>query len=288
VGQPAPQVRRQVRRPLIAPRWVLLLRLGHNRLHVAAELRVERAEKRRILLQDQSRGLGQRSVLQLIRRAVGQQLEEDHPQGVHVRPPVDRGGVGGHLLRAHVVGRAQELACPGQAGPGQQVGVGGSGHAEVKHLRLSGLLHEDIGGLEVAMDDALIVGVLHRVAHPRHQAHAGGQVEAVAVGVLVQGQAADELHREERLTVVGEAGLVDLRNAGVVQPGQDLRLVGEALEEGGGGEAGAYDLEGDRAARAILFRLVDGSHAPLAEQAQNAVPAHCDKVTGRQDDKVTR
>ena len=184
---------------------------------------------------------------------------------------VDGGGVGGHLLGAHVAGRAEELAGPGQAGPGQQVGVGGAGHAEVEHFRLSGLLHEDVGGLQVAVDDALVVGVLHRVAHPRHQAHAGAEVEAVAAGVLVQGQAADELHREERLAVVGEAGLVDLRDAGVVQPAQDLGLVGEALEERGRGEAGADDLEGDSAARAVLLRLVDGAHAALAQQADDGI-----------------
>ena len=154
---------------------------------------------------------------------------------------------------------------------GQQVGVGGAGHAEVEHLGLSGLLHQDVGGLEVAVDDALVVGVLHRVADPRQQTHAGGEVEAVAVGVLVQRQAADELHREERLAVVGEAGLVDLRDAGVVQPAQDLGLVGEALEQGGGGEAGADDLEGDRAARAVLLRLVDGAHAALGNAAQHLV-----------------
>ena len=180
-------------------------------------------------------------------------------------------GSAGHLLGAHVVGRAQELAGAGQSGGGQQVGVGGAGHAEVEDLRLPGLLHQDVGGLEVAVDDAPVVGVLHRVADPRHQAHTGGRGRGLAVGVLVQGQAADELHGEERLAVVGEAGLVDLRDAGVVQPGQDLGLVGEALEQGGGGQAGADDLEGHRAARVVLLCLVDGAHAAFAEQAEDAI-----------------
>ena len=245
--QVPPEVRGQFRRRRVAPRRVLLQRLGHDRLDVAAELRVERAEPRRVLLQDQPGGLGQRPVLQPIRQAVGHQLEQDHPQGVHIGPPVDGGGVAGQLLGAHVVGRPEELAGEGQAGQGQQVGIGGAGHAEVEDLRLTGLLHEDVGGLEVAVDDAPVVGVLHGVADPRHQAQAGGEVEAVAVGVLVQGQAADELHGEEGLAVVGQAGLVDLGDAGVVQPGQDLGLVGEALDQGGGGEPGSDDLEGDGA-----------------------------------------
>ena len=238
--QPAPEVRRQVRRRRVAPRRVLLQRLGHDRLHVAAQLRVDRAQPRRLLLQDQPGRLGQGPVLQLVRQPAGQQLEEDHPQGVHVGALVDGGGVGGHLLGAHVAGRAEQLAGLGQAGRGQQVGVGGAGHAEVEHLRLAGLVHQDVGGLEVAVDDALVVGVLHRVAHPRQQLQAGRRASAaVAAGVLVQGQAADELHGEERLAVLGQPGLVDLGDAGVVQPAEDLRLVGEALEQRGRGEAGA-------------------------------------------------
>ena len=65
-----------------------------------------------------------------------------------------------------------ELAGAGQPGRGQQVGVGGAGHAEVKHLRLATFVHEDVGRLEVAMDDPLLVRVLHGVTHPRQQLQA--------------------------------------------------------------------------------------------------------------------
>jgi hypothetical protein len=44
-----------------------------------------------------------------------------------------------------------------------------AGHAEVEHLGLAGLVHQDVGGLEVAVDDAVLVGVLHSVADPRQQ-----------------------------------------------------------------------------------------------------------------------
>jgi hypothetical protein len=42
----------------------------------------------------------------------------------------------------------------------------------------------------------------------------------VTAGVLVQGGAGDELHREVG-AAVGQAGVVDLGDAGVVQPPQD-------------------------------------------------------------------
>ena len=197
---------------------------------------------------------------------------------------VDGGGVGAHLLGAHVVGCADELAGLGQAGHREKVGAGGARHAEVEHFRLSGFLHKDVGRLQVAVDDPLIVRVLHRVAHPRHETHAGSEVEAAAAGKLVQRQPVDKLHREIRLAVVGEAGLVDLRDARVMQPAQDLGLVGEPLDDGGRGEAAADDLEGHSAAWAILLRLVDGAHAALANDLQHLVmpqPAERVRPSGR-------
>src|SRR4029077_4461836 len=58
---------------------------------------------------------------------------------------------------------------------------------------------------------------------------------------------------------------------GVMEPGQDLGLVGEPHDVGGGGEAGADDLEGHSAAWAILLRLIDGAHAALSNDLQPLV-----------------
>ena len=43
------------------------------------------------------------------------------------------------------------------------------------------------------------------------------------------------------------------------------------LSRAGEARPGRIDLEGDGAARAVLLRLVDGAHAPFAEQADHAV-----------------
>src|SRR5262249_38746560 len=162
---------------------------------------------------------------------------------------------------------AEQLAGLGQASSGKKVSVDGAGHTKVEHLWLSRLLHKDVGGLQVAVDDPLVVSVLHRVAHARQQSHASGQIEAMTANVLVQGRAADELHREIRLAVVAKARLVYLGDAGVVQPTEDLRFVRETLTDGRGGEIGANDLEGDSSTRAVLLRLIDDSHADLGDAA---------------------
>ena len=95
----------------------------------------------------------------------------------------------------------------------------------------------------------------------------------MTVGVLVQGEAADELHGEVRPALLRHAGLVDLCDARVVQPALELRLLGEALQERRRQEARADDLKGDRAARVVLLGLVDDAHAAFAQAAQDAVGA---------------
>src|SRR5262249_48122188 len=144
-----------------------------------------------------------------------------------------------------------------------QARVGGAGHAEVEHPRLPRRLHQDVARLEVAVDDAAFVGVLHRVAHPRHQLQPAARVQGVVAGVPVERHTDDQLHGEVGLPALGDAGVVDLGDAGVVQAAEDLCLAGEALQQGVGGEPGTDHLEGDGAARVVLLGLVDGTHAPL-------------------------
>ena len=80
--------------------------------------------------------------------------------------------VGGDLFRAHVAQGAEQLTGLGSARGRQKVGGGDVGDAEVEHLGLAGFIDQDVAGLEVAMNDALVVGVLHRVAHPGQQLEA--------------------------------------------------------------------------------------------------------------------
>ncbi len=114
-------------------------------------------------------------------------------------------------------------------------------------------------------------GVLHGVAGVRHQLEAGARVQGMTADVLVQRQAADELHREIELPVLGGAGLVDLGDSGVVQPAQDPRFQGEPLAEVGGVEVRAHHLQRDRPPRVVLLGLVDGAHTALADPPDDPV-----------------
>jgi hypothetical protein len=72
--------------------------------------------------------------------------------------------------------------------------------------------------------------------------------------------------REPAGAVGFDAGLVDLRDAGMLQPGQRLDLGLEAVAAARVAELGAQDLERDAAARSGLFGGVYDAHAALAEQ----------------------
>ena len=56
-------------------------------------------------------------------------------------------------------------------------------------------------------------------------------------------------------------------------PGHDLGLTLEPVDTGGiGSHLRREDLEGDEAIERRLARLVDGAHAPLADEAHHLVP----------------
>ena len=109
-----------------------------------------------------------RLALSLVRQAPGQQLVQDHAQRVHVAARVELQRIGQDLFGAHVGQRADQLA---ELGLPRRVGVavGETRDAEVEDLRLTRLVDQDVARLEVAMDDAALVGVLHGVADLRHQ-----------------------------------------------------------------------------------------------------------------------
>ncbi len=84
----------------------------------------------------------------------GQHFVGDHGERKLIRASIH--GVPLHLLGRHVVGRPHH-----DAGHGHLLGKN-FGDAEVGDLRGRALVDQNIGGLDVAMDDALLVRVIER------------------------------------------------------------------------------------------------------------------------------
>ena len=276
---------------LIATRGLLLERLVHDRLqvriHPARAAPGARQRLRRLLADDPYR-LRQLHPLHVERQLPRQHFVEHDAQRVDVRPQVDLVGVAAHLLRAHVRDRALHAADVGEHRAHGDIAVGDAGQAEVEDLDVGSgrkarrpsriAQHEDVPRLEIPMDDASLVCVVHRIADLAEECqpllHLCGREAALgraALAILAQGLAPHELHGEEVLAVVGVAGLVDGGDTGVLQARQGLHFAPEHAQVGFiHVRSATHDLECDRTLGVLLLRLVHHTHAACAQQTQNA------------------
>ena len=134
--------------------------------------------------------------------------------------------------------------------------------------------HQDVRGLQVAVDDPLLVGVLHGPADQDEQLQPLGDRELLAVAVLGDRDAADQLHDEVGPARFGGPGVEDLGDVGVVHHRQGLALGLEAGDDLLGVHARLDDLQGHLAAHGLrLLGHVDDAHAPLADLLHQLVGA---------------
>ncbi len=194
------------------------------------------------------------------------------------------GAVQKHAQRVHVAARVRSHApraegfrrcitgCAGKAGHGRSGGrsaVGAQrGDAEVKHARRAVPRHQDVGGLDVAVDDPPLVRVGHAVAHrregPQHRAQVGLEgVAGDAVRPAVEGRAVNPLHRDHLVPVDDLRGMND-HDVRVRKPRHGLDLAREAV--GAAARSAktrrADDLERHQTAGSRLPRFVHGACAP--------------------------
>ncbi len=105
------------------------------------------------------------------------------------------------------------------------------GNAEVEHLGLPRFIDQDVAGLQVAMNDPLVVGVLQRVAYERDKLQPRRRVHTASANVFVQGHAIDEFHGEERPALFVQTCLMDLGDSHMLEPAQDLSFMVKPLND---------------------------------------------------------
>jgi hypothetical protein len=141
---------------------------------------------------------------------------------------------------------------------------GGAGEAEVGDAG-PGAAHEDVGGLEVAVDEADLMRGGEAVAGLAEHVDDLGPGPRADTQPVAEGAALDVLHGDEDLVAV-DAGLVHADDVRVLQAGHGLGL---ALQAFAGALAGGHrleELEGDGAAELGVVGGVDDAHAAGAEQ----------------------
>ena len=171
--------------------------------------------------------------------------------------------VGRALLRTHVGGRAQREAGLRQALAG---GVHGSGDAEVgEHASLA--LEQDVLRLDVAMDDALPLGISQGVGYRPGDPQRIRQRELGLARQAAPERLALHVGHGEPEPAGCLTGVVDRQDVRVVEPGGEPDLPDEPLGAQRVRQLGMENLQGDGAVVPDIAGQVDGGHAAAAELA---------------------
>ncbi len=204
-------------------------------------------------------------------RPAGEHFIEDCPQAEDVRSRGELSRAAGGLLGRHVGRRADRRPRLGdRALPLQQ-----AGQAEIGQVRFTAGVEEDVGGLEIAMEHAALMGVMdgagERGQEHRRLARREGRLP---VGQpLRQGGALHQLHRQEVPAVV-LSDFVDGHDVGMVEAGGGAGFglkAGDAFR--GAFLPGFNQFQGDQPPQAALPSPIHDAHAAARDFPEQLVIA---------------
>jgi putative endopeptidase len=149
------------------------------------------------------------------------------------------------------------------------------GEAEVEDLDVAVRRELHVRGLEVAVDDAALVGVLERLRDLQRDRQRFGDRDRSVREPLREILALDQLHREEA-HAVGGVETVDRSDVRMVQRREQTGLALEAGEAlGVRGEQVGQDLDRDVAAQRGVGGAPHHAHPAFAERSDDAVVGEC-------------
>jgi hypothetical protein len=202
-----------------------------------------------------------------VRPLPGQHFVKDDAQTIDVGAGIDAVPLAAGLFRAHVRRSAGELRA------GAEVHVAQS-HAEVGHHGPALFVEQDVGRLDVAVDQAAAVSVVHGLGHLGDEPRCFRAGEASLFEPRPQILGGEELRDHVTQAVGGAANVVDRDDAGVVQRRQHARLGQEGLDVGRCRDAVAVrDLDGHVAIEVVVVGLVDHAEGAGAKPGGDAVAA---------------
>ena len=191
-----------------------------------------------------------------IRVCPGEHLIEHHTQGVDIRPRVDQVRVASGLLRAHVGQRPHDLA----GNRDQRVLAIGNrlGQAEIQDAQVTFGIHQQVAGLEIAVDDSLLVRMVHGIAGDGKEFQNLLQAQLVVTHILRDRYAADIVHHIVQLPGGRDATVENDNDVGMPQVADQFHFPLKALLGGCRGVwAFPQHLQCDVAVRGLLYGLVD-------------------------------
>ena len=160
----------------------------------------------------------------VVHEASGERAEHDRAHREQIGARVDVVGLAARLLGRHVRRGAHDRA--GRRVRVTELGIAQARETEVEHLDLPIFQREQVGRLDVAVDDALAVrgaeDVERLIGHREHVGRA--QRTARADEPTLQRLALEQLHHEEHRSVVGLVVVEHADRAGVIDFVRDVPL----------------------------------------------------------------
>jgi hypothetical protein len=221
----------------------------------------------------------------LERRPAGQQFVGDHGERVDVRGAA--GPAAADELRRHVERRAEEIVRRGQApvrgawrflrpaaGRGGGRGGGDLRQTEIEHLDLFvPSAQQDVSGLEVAMEDAPLVGGVDGGGDRGEDRQRPVEGQRAFAAELGEGRSLQQLHHEVGSPRPGiDPGIGDVDDVGVPEPSERLGLPLEAAHrEGIESRSRLQQLEREDLLQPEMSGAVDDAGRPFAEAVVQAV-----------------
>ena len=171
--------------------------------------------------------------------------------------------------------RTRSSVCVGMADAPGSVRVSSGAmilaRAEIENFCRAVARAENVGGLDVAMDDAARVRGVERIGDFGGDLQQLLEMDRPARDAMLQRLAFEEFHHEEGVALIF-ADIVDGADVGIVQRGggagfaaeafQSLRIAGSLIRE---------KFDGHGAAEADVFGFVDDAHAATADFFDDAV-----------------
>jgi hypothetical protein len=213
-------------------------------------------------------------ILFVERQTPRQHLVDDDGETVLVRPRVHRAA--DELLGSGVAERPDELMRGGQPCVlGAQLADEAEIHDLVEPRASAEVMRDDVRGLQVAMQDPVVVRELQRAADRQHDRLHVADREGRPLGdLLPQAAAVQELHDEERPAFGVEIEVEDRDDVRVAELRAGAALAQEALARARvAGRLRADDLHGDLVAEQPPPRPEHGAHAAFRERCDHLVPA---------------
>ena len=172
------------------------------------------------------------------------------------------------MVGRKVVGRAHDLAVPGVF---LGTGVHRSRQAQIGELGVALGRHEHVARLDVAVDDARLMGVLQPFRDLRDDVRRRLHAQWPAAANELPQVGAGHEFGDQVVHVAVVARIHRTDQLGVIETAEGLNLAGEIGDGLGRGTVAGQHLDGHQAVQDRVFRLEYVPHAALAQRIDDAV-----------------